>query len=355
MIDLRYTFIFVFILISNLLIAPVNSAVKIEDRQYNPINNKTDFKLDSVIQKNEIRLIVSNQTQNIELPKKIKNNLSVLGIVITSILFLTILRLLFKEEKLAKSQTNKNETSINIIERDNQLNETNKTRINSKLVKTKIANKADSNHDSKYAKQVPRFEQSKIINPEMNIAQVNTPKTEKFNREGIVDSDVMGKLTIVTSSTTEIDVVFELIKDLQQNSNPQDLVRQKELRRKAIWELSQTNDFRAIQPLVQTIPKVDSLEKNLILDAIAQIANHSFETINNIFITSLEDESGEVRKNAIQDLTTLYHSMFLITAHLSKMTSDSDQEVQHTAKCALKQFQQMSIPVSSVQHTDKNK
>ena len=151
-----------------------------------------------------------------------------------------------------------------------------------------------------------------------------------------VGANPLGKVTIVTSQTTEIDLVFELIKDLQQSD--------RELRRKAIWELAQTSDSRGIKPLVEIMPLVDSLDKSLILDAITKIADRSFKPLNNALVSSLDDESSEVRKNAIRDLTTLYESVSQITKRLNQMMEDSDQEVQQTAKWALKQFNQVSLP-----------
>jgi tetratricopeptide (TPR) repeat protein len=151
-----------------------------------------------------------------------------------------------------------------------------------------------------------------------------------------VGANSLGKVTIVTSQTTEIDLVFELIKDLQQSD--------RELRRKAIWELAQTSDSRGIQPLVEIMPLLDSLDKSLILDAITKIAERSFKPLNNALVSSLNDQSSEVRKNAIRDLTILYESVSQITKRLNQMMEDSDQEVQQTAKWALKQFNQVSLP-----------
>ncbi len=149
-------------------------------------------------------------------------------------------------------------------------------------------------------------------------------------------AEVMNKVTIVTAKTTEIDLVFELIQDLQQSDR---LVR-----RKAIWKLTHTGDFRAIEPLVAIIPDANSVDKSLILDAITRIAQRSWQPISNALFISLADENAEVKKNAIRDVTALYKSIFPLTQCLSQMLGDKDQEVQQTVKWALEQFQQQLPP-----------
>jgi putative lipoic acid-binding regulatory protein len=156
--------------------------------------------------------------------------------------------------------------------------------------------------------------------------------TKSVHSKSIDQPEVMSKVTIVTAKTTEIDVVFELIQDLQQSDRL--------LRRKAIWKLSYTGDFRAIEPLVAIIPEADSVDKSLILDAITKIAQRSWHPINKALFISLADENAEVKKNAIRDATVLYKSIFPLTQCLSQMLGDSDREVQQTAQWALQQFQQ---------------
>ncbi len=66
-------------------------------------------------------------------------------------------------------------------------------------------------------------------------------------------------LTKINSNFDHIDIVLELIQDLQHSD--------RNLRRKAIWELAKIGDLRSIQPLVKIIPQADSVDKNLILKA----------------------------------------------------------------------------------------
>ncbi len=158
--------------------------------------------------------------------------------------------------------------------------------------------------------------------------QILETKTNSINPE------TLHPVRIVTSKTTKIDLVFELIKDLQQGD--------REIRRKAIWELAQKSDSRGIVPLIEIMSQVDSLERNLILEAITQITSRTLQPMNRVLLESLEDDNPQVRKNAIRDLTRLYQLMSQVTKRLSRMTEDVDLEVQQTARWALKQLD--SIP-----------
>jgi hypothetical protein len=156
-----------------------------------------------------------------------------------------------------------------------------------------------------------------------------------------IDSGTVHPVTIVTSKTTKIDLVLELIKDLQQG--------EREIRRKAIWELAQKSDSRGIIPLIEIMPQVDSLERNLILEAITQITSRTLQPMNRVLLESLEDDNPQVRKNAIRDLTRLYHLMSQVTKRLSQMTEDVDLEVQQTARWALQQLDRVPAAKQAMQ------
>ncbi|GAB4527028.1 MAG: hypothetical protein Tsb0014_07500 [Pleurocapsa sp.] len=148
----------------------------------------------------------------------------------------------------------------------------------------------------------------------------------------IVTPSSSGEITLFTSPTSKIDLVAELIEDLRKGD--------RQMRHRIIWELAQKSDSRAIKPLIEILPTVDSLEKSLILEAIAQIANRTLNPINNILISALNDENSEVRKNAIRDLANIYESISQVNRRLLQMLEDSDLEVQQTAKWALQKLQQ---------------
>lgn len=327
MLELRPFSIYAFTIIFNLLNVSAGYAAS-----SNNFSSSSLLTSEKIISKDETsrnsaaftkdRLKIVSQENSIEPTEQKDNTLSLLGIGATLIVFLLVLISLFKEEKSSELEPNKDAIQDNnLAKSDNLKLPSNLTQTNADRAKTTQIEVAKSAGDLQFIDPLPKMDDA---------------------CEPIVDSDIMGKLTIVADSTTEIDVVFELIRDLEYESNPNDSVRQKDLRRKAIWELAQTNDCRAIEPLIKTIPKVDSLEKNLILDTITRIASHSLESINSVLLTSLEDERVEVRKNAIQDLTVLYQSMSSISVHLSQMTQDSDREVRQTAEWALKQLEQKS-------------
>ncbi len=155
----------------------------------------------------------------------------------------------------------------------------------------------------------------------------------------------VNQVTIVTSKTTKIDLVFELIKDLQEGDRA--------IRRKAIWELAQKSDSRGIPPLIELMPKVDSLERNLILEAITQITSRTLQPMNRVLLESLEDENPQVRKNAIRDLTRLYQLMSNVTKRLSQMTEDADLEVQQTARWALQELDRVPTAKQAIKQEQK--
>ncbi len=135
------------------------------------------------------------------------------------------------------------------------------------------------------------------------------------------------------SKLDKLDIVPELIADLQK--------RDRSIRQKTIWELAQRGDSRAMQPLVELMIKVDSQERGLILEAMTQIASRTLKPMNKALMMSLEDENPHVKQNAIRDLTRVYELMNQVTKRLSQVVDDSDEEVQKTAKWALKQLNQM--------------
>ncbi|MGK7934541.1 MAG: hypothetical protein AB4206_01825 [Xenococcaceae cyanobacterium] len=135
------------------------------------------------------------------------------------------------------------------------------------------------------------------------------------------------------SQVSKLDIIPELIANLKQSDRA--------LRRKTIWELAQRSDSRAMKPLVELMIKVDSQERSLILEAMTQIASRTLKPMNKALSLSLEDDNSQVRQNAIRDLTRVYELMSQVTQRLSVAVEDSDEEVQQTAKWALKQLNQM--------------
>lgn len=142
-----------------------------------------------------------------------------------------------------------------------------------------------------------------------------------------------------TTRLAKINIVDELIKDLQ-NPDPTK-------RRKAIWELAQRGDSRAIQPLVNSLIDADSKQRCLILEAISQIGHRTLKPLQRALVISLQDENAEVRKNAIRDVTRIYELMAQVSQLLRHAIDDPDAEVQETAKWAMTQMNRVR-GVSSV-------
>ena len=138
-----------------------------------------------------------------------------------------------------------------------------------------------------------------------------------------------------TSRLAKVNVVDELIQDLD-SSNPTE-------RRKAIWELGQKGDSRAIQPLVEQMIDADSQQRSLILGALSEIGTRTLKPMNRALAVSMQDESPDVRKNAIRDLTRVYDVMAQISQMLSMAAEDEDPEVQETARYAISQMNRIRI------------
>lgn len=135
------------------------------------------------------------------------------------------------------------------------------------------------------------------------------------------------------SSTTRlarVDIVELLVTDLQ-NVDPAK-------RRKAIWELGQRADSRAIQPLVNLMASSDSRQRSLILAALSEIGTQTLKPMKQALAMSLQDENAEVRKNAIRDLTRIYDLVAQISYLLNAAVEDPDPDVQETARWALGQL-----------------
>jgi peptidoglycan hydrolase-like protein with peptidoglycan-binding domain len=142
----------------------------------------------------------------------------------------------------------------------------------------------------------------------------------------------------------KLDLVEELIKDLQEPSP--------ETRRKAIWELAQRSDSRAVQPLIGLLIDSDSQQRGLILEALAQIGTRTLKPMNRALTIALQDENAQVRKNAIRDLTQMYEIIAKLSKLLYLAADDPDPEVQETARWALNQLN--SLQLSNVSEESEN-
>ncbi|MEH2359937.1 peptidoglycan-binding protein [Nostoc sp.] len=136
-----------------------------------------------------------------------------------------------------------------------------------------------------------------------------------------------------TSRLAKLNIIDELIQDLR-SSDPTK-------RRKAIWDLGQQGDSRAIQPMAELMIDADSQERSLILAALAEIGTRTLKPMNRALAISIQDESPEVRQNAIRDLTRVYDMMGQMSQMLRHALEDPDADVQATARYALTQMNRM--------------
>jgi hypothetical protein len=138
--------------------------------------------------------------------------------------------------------------------------------------------------------------------------------------------------TVLTETTRlqRISIVDKLLDELQ---SPDPATR-----RKAIWELGQAGDSRAVQPLVDLLVDADSQQCSLILATLSEIALRTLKPMKQALLTSLRDSNADVRKNAIRDVTRMYDVVTQMSDLLSHAVNDSDPEVQATARWAIAQL-----------------
>ncbi len=149
-----------------------------------------------------------------------------------------------------------------------------------------------------------------------------------------------------TSRLAKVDIIDQLILDLRSPDPTQ--------RRKAIWDLGQKGDSRAIQPLVDLMVDADSQQRSLILAALAEINTRTLKPMNRALAISLQDESPQVRQNAIRDLTRVYDMMAQMSQILSHAVRDPDADVRSTAKYALSQMNRIRALPGDASEEDKD-
>ncbi|MTJ13441.1 peptidoglycan-binding protein [Anabaena sp. UHCC 0187] len=114
-------------------------------------------------------------------------------------------------------------------------------------------------------------------------------------------------------------------------------------RRKAIWNIGQKGDSRAVQPLVELLMNADSQQNGLILSALAEIGIRTLKPMNRALAISIQSENPQVRQNAIRDLVRLYDMMAQMSQILRHALEDTDPEVQATARYALNQINRLRV------------
>lgn len=172
-----------------------------------------------------------------------------------------------------------------------------------------------------------------------NNKRASETETQKSKHQQSVKTKPSTEKSLAVKQTTrlpKLDLVEELIKDLQKPSA--------EIRRKAIWELAQRADSRAVQPLIGLLIDSDSQQRGLILEALSQIGTRTLKPMNRALTIALQDENAQVRKNAIRDLTQMYELVAKLSKLLYLAADDPDPEVQETARWALNQLNSIQMP-----------
>jgi peptidoglycan hydrolase-like protein with peptidoglycan-binding domain len=200
------------------------------------------------------------------------------------------------------------------------------------------------NSDSETSRQ----SKTKPVSPASQELDTQTEKLQSNNIAFISPPELTTSLpskllaSATTTRLTKVNIVDELIKDLHSSDPAQ--------RRKAIWDLGQQGDSRAIQPLVELMMNVDSQQRSLILAALSEIGSRTVKPMSHALAMSLQDESPQVRQNAIRDLTRIYDSMAQFSQILSHAVQDPDAEVQATARYALSQINRIrTLPTQTAE------
>lgn len=189
--------------------------------------------------------------------------------------------------------------------------------------------------ESTVIQQLPAQTDVTVIQDFEHVFEVDNELQSSYNSSNNSSDDINATPTEllppeITSRLAKVSIVDELLIDLRSHDPNK--------RRKAIWDLGQQGDSRAIQPLVDTMMDADSQQRSMILAALSEIGTRTLKPMNRALAISLQDESPEVRQNAIRDLTRVYDLMAQVSQMLCHAAQDSDPQVQATAKYALSQM-----------------
>ncbi|GAB4361408.1 MAG: hypothetical protein Fur0042_30930 [Cyanophyceae cyanobacterium] len=109
-------------------------------------------------------------------------------------------------------------------------------------------------------------------------------------------------------------------------------------RRRAIWQLGQLGDSRAIEPLLELTLDGDSKQRSLVMAALSEIGARTVKPMGRAAAMALQDDNPEVRMNAIRDLAQLCDRLADLSRVLAYATEDTDPEVKKTAQWAVKRL-----------------
>lgn len=169
--------------------------------------------------------------------------------------------------------------------------------------------------------------------PTKKTSQVHTEPTESLNAPRPTSAETI----VPTVRMPRPSVMDSLVANLR-SSDP-------EKRQKAIWELGQRGDSRAVQPLVDLLLDSDSQQRSLVLSSLSEISTRTLKPVSRALAMSMQDQNPDVRKNAIRDLTRVYDMLNHVSQLLQTACEDPDAEVQETAKWAIGQINRIKAPL----------
>lgn len=181
--------------------------------------------------------------------------------------------------------------------------------------------------------------QKSLIDPHLGepVTEPDEPETSAVTPPSSAPTEPM--VVADSPQSLQIDRVEELILELQY-PNP-------DSRSKAIWELAQNGDSRAIEPLVNLLFTSDSKQRSKILGALGEIGTRCLKPMGRALVFSLQDENPEVRQNAIRDLTRIYDLMYQTSQILQRAMDDPEPNVRETAHWAAEKLSRMRpLPIS---------
>ncbi len=176
--------------------------------------------------------------------------------------------------------------------------------------------------------------------PNSPTTPVNEPASIKLEESKLELANKLDSETTTIETTVrmpKVSVMDSLVHELR---NPDPAKRQK-----AIWELGRSGDSRAVQPMVDLLLDSDSRQRSLVLSALSEISSRTLKPMSRALAISMQDESPDVRKNAIRDLTHIYDSLTRISQLIQNACEDPDPDVQDTAKWAIGQINRIKSPL----------
>lgn len=188
-------------------------------------------------------------------------------------------------------------------------------------------------HSQRQANRQQQYLLPAVATKESTVPQRVSTKASRASVQN-THAQKMAKMPVVHAGNSASGKrVEELVDSLQS--------REVKLRRQAIWDLGQQGAPDVIQPLVNSMSTADSQQRSLILAALSEIGTRTLMPLNQALILALQDNNGDVRKNAIREMTRLYMAMDQLNQILGHAMTDDDAEVRATAQWAFDQVQAM--------------